>query len=266
MKLETLLYEKSGPVAVLTLNRPDRLNAIDVVMAGELPQVWEDVKADDAVRVVVVTGAGERAFSTGFDVGNMAERKVSADAPGPLKELRFTAIQNRCYKPVVTAVGGMVCGGGLHFVADTDLLICSDDATFFDTHVNVGTVAGLEFIGLARRIPLGSVLRMALVGRSERLDARRAHALGLVGEVVPKARLRERALELAGQIAEASPTALMRTKRILWESLDVGLREAHERAWALLAKHIDHPDTREGAAAFAEKRAPKWAPPGATED
>jgi (E)-benzylidenesuccinyl-CoA hydratase len=230
MKLETLLYEKRGNVAILTLNRPERLNAIDAVAAGELPRVWSDVISDDAIRAVVVAAAGDRAFCTGFDVGDMAERKVAADAPGPLEELRFTAIQNHCYKPVVTAVGGMVCGGGLHFVADTDLLICSEDATFFDTHVNVGAVAGLEFIGLARRIRLGSVLRMALVGRAERIDARRAYGLGLVGEVVPKDRLHARALELATQIAQAPADAVMRTKRLLWESLDVGLAEARARA------------------------------------
>ena len=220
MKLETLLYEKRGTVAAVTLNRPERLNAIDLVMAGELPRVWDDIARDDEIRSVVVAGAGERAFCTGFDVGDMAQGKASADDPGPLRELRFTAIQNRCFKPVVTAIGGMVCGGGLHFVAHTDLLICSEDATFFDTHVNVGTVAGLEFIGLARRIRLGSVLRMALVGRNERLDAHRAYALGLVGEVVAKERLFSRALELASRIAEAPLEATMHNKRLLWESFD----------------------------------------------
>jgi enoyl-CoA hydratase/carnithine racemase len=259
--LETLHYEKKGEIALITLHRPDRLHAIDVVMASELPTVWADIKADDAIRVVVMTASGERAFCTGFDMGDLAAGKVSADAPGPLAELRFTAIHNRCYKPVITAINGMVCGGGLHFLADTDIAICSENATFFDSHVNVGTVAGLEPIGLSRRISIGPVLRMALLGRKDRINALQGLEMGLVSEVLAQHELRPRALELAALIAENSPTALMRTKRILWESLDVGLTEAQARAWPLLRRHIAHPDTLEGARAFAEKRGARWAPP-----
>jgi E-phenylitaconyl-CoA hydratase len=261
MSFKTILYEEREHIALLTLNRPQRLNAIDRVMAEELPIAWEDAKADPNVRAVVVTGQGERAFSTGYDLGDIAAGKVSADDPGPLKELRFTARHNRCLKPVLTAVNGIACGGGLHFVADTDICIASENATFFDSHVSVGTVAGLEPIGLSRRVAFGAVVRMALLGGGERMSAKRAKELGLLSEVVPLDRLLSRALELAHLIASASPTAVMRTKRILWESLDVGLMKAHERAWPLLLQHMHHPDTREGARAFAEKRAPRWAPP-----
>jgi (E)-benzylidenesuccinyl-CoA hydratase len=263
MKLATLEFEREGAVAILTLNRPDRLNAIDVVMAGELPLVWGEIKADDGVRSVVVTGAGDRAFSTGFDMADLAAQRVTVDAPGPLENVRFTALQNDCMKPVVTAVNGMVCGGGLHFVADTDLLICSENASFFDTHVNVGTVAGVELVGLMRRVAPGHVFKTALAGKKERIDSGRALEIGLVGEVVPLAALRGRALELAARIAENSPTALMRTKRILWQSLDVGLLSALEHVWPILERHVGHPDGGEGAAAFAQKRMPRWAPPPA---
>jgi enoyl-CoA hydratase/carnithine racemase len=154
----------------------------------------------------------------------------------------------------------MACGGGLHFVADSDLVLCSETASFFDTHVKVGLIAGLEPVGLARRIPLEAVLRMALLGGSERLDAKGALACGLVGEVLPPARLLPRAHELAAKIAEHSPTALARSKRAIWESLDVGLDEALERAWKQINEHTGHPDLDEGSRAFVEKRRPRWAP------
>jgi enoyl-CoA hydratase/carnithine racemase len=161
---------------------------------------------------------------------------------------------------VITAVNGYCCGGGLHFVADSDLVICSDNATFFDTHVKVGLIAGMEPVGLARRLPLEAVLRLALLGGAERMDAATALRLGLVGEVVPRAELMPRALTLAGHIAQHSPTALARTKRAIWESLDVGLTRALENVWRMIEAHERHPDMREGALAFAEKRAPRWAP------
>ncbi len=263
MDFETLLYEKRDRVATLTLNRPERHNAFNRRMADELQQAWSAIKRDPEVVCVVLTGAGERAFCTGMDVaevasGDAAETAEADRASSPWFQL--TAIQNRCWKPVVTAVNGMCNGGGLHFIADSDLILCSDTASFFDTHVKVGLVSGLEPVGLARRFPLEAVLRMALLGGSERLDAGGALAIGLVGEVVPAARLLERAHELAGKIAEHSPAALARTKRAIWESLDTGLDEALDRTWKLVQEHNDHPDLLEGAKAFVEKRRPRWAP------
>jgi enoyl-CoA hydratase/carnithine racemase len=153
----------------------------------------------------------------------------------------------------------MVCGGGLHFVADSDLVICSETATFFDTHVKVGLIAGLEPVGLARRIPLEAVLRMALLGGSERIDARQACALGLVGEVLPPDRLLPRARELAAKIAEHSPAALARTKQAIWQSLDVGLDEALSHTWKLIQRARPAPGPQRGRA-FVEKRRPAGLP------
>jgi enoyl-CoA hydratase/carnithine racemase len=251
---QTLLLEKLDGVALLTLNRPDRLNAIDSVMARELPEAWADIMRDPAITVAVVTGAGERALSTGFDMGDVALGRAEVSA------VKFTALQNRCWKPVVTAVNGMVCGGGLHFVADSDLVVAAESATFFDTHVNVGMVAGLEPIVMARRMAIEPVMRLALAGKHSRMDARRALELGLVGEVVPGPQLRTRALELAQTIAQNSPAALARTKRAIWESLDQGLTQAREMGWRVIEEYWEHPDIREGARAFAEKRKPKWEP------
>ena len=235
-------------------------------MAGELRRAWEDVKSNPAVVCAIVTGAGDRAFCTGMDVADVADGSAREEAARMEREegkpfyAYLTAIQNRCWKPVITAVNGMVVGGGLHFIADTDLIVCAEHATFFDTHVKVGLIAGLEPVGLARRIPLEQVLRMALLGGSERMTAQQALACGLVGEVVPKEQLLPRARELAAKIAEHSPAALARSKQAIWESLDVGLHEGLDRTWRRIRDHSDHPDLGEGTKAFVEKRKPRWAP------
>jgi enoyl-CoA hydratase/carnithine racemase len=263
MDFETILYEAQDGVATITLNRPERHNAFTVGMALELREAWERVKRDPEVVCAIVTGAGERAFCTGMDVADVADR--SALGTGTVEReaapwAYLTALQNRCWKPVVTAVNGMVVGGGLHFVADSDITVCAEHATFFDTHVKVGLVAGLEAVGLARRVPLEAVLRMALLGGGERMDARRARELGLVGEVVPGEQVLPRARELAAILSEHSPTALALSKRAIWESLDMGLQEALERTWEIIREHARHPDLIEGSVAFVEKRKPRWAP------
>lgn len=263
MEFETLLYEVEGGVATLTLNRPERHNAFNRRMAEELRAAWQAIRRDPALVCAIVTGSGERAFCTGMDVADVADgsaRGTADDDRAAAPWFHLTAVQNECWKPVITAVNGMVCGGGLHFVADSDLVIASEQATFFDTHVKVGLVAGLEPVGLARRIPLEAVMRMALLGGAERMDARRALELGLVGEVLPADGLLPRARELARKISEHSPTALALTKRAIWQSLDLGLDDALDRTWKLIQEHARHPDLEEGAVAYVEKRRPRWRP------
>jgi len=264
MELETLRYEVADGVATLTLDRPERHNAFNVAMANELGRAWQAIHADGDVVCVIVTGAGEKAFCTGMDVADVASGDAPRETGGQSREeapwFQLTAIQNKVWKPVITAVNGMCCGGGLHFIADSDLILAAEHATFFDTHVKVGLIAGLEPVGLARRIPLEAVLRMAFLGGSERLGAEEAKALGLVGEVLPADRLLPRARELAGLIAQHSPTALARTKQCIWESLDTGLDRALSDTWDAILEHAKSPDLQEGAQAFMEKRKPRWAP------
>lgn len=266
MDFEHLRFEKRDGIATLTLHRPERHNAFNVAMALELREAWAAIRVDPEVVCVIVTGAGERAFCTGMDVADVADgsareaaARIEREEGRPFYHF-LTAIQNRCWKPVITAVNGMCCGGGLHFVADSDLVLAAEGATFFDTHVRVGLIAGLEPVGLARRMPLEAVLRMAFLGGSERLEARRALELGLVGEVLPAEGLLPRARELAALIAQHSPTALARSKQAIWESLDQGLHGGLEGAWRLIREHTAHPDLAEGSRAFVEKRKPRWAP------
>ena len=201
MDFQTIIYEKKDGIAFITLNRPERLNAIDTAMSRELPQAWNDVMQDPAVVVAIVTGAGERSLCTGFDMMDAAEGKSEVGekgAEGSLESLKFTAIQNRCWKPVITAVNGMVTGGGLHFIADSDLIVAAEHATFFDNHVKVGLVSGEEPVGLIRRIGMEAVLRMSFLGGAERMTAQRAYELGLVGDVVPMAQLMPRLSKAPG--------------------------------------------------------------------
>jgi E-phenylitaconyl-CoA hydratase len=266
MSFENLLLDKHEGVATITLNRPEARNAFTMAMAMELREMWKQLDADGEVICVVVTGAGEKAFCTGMDVADVASGDSAEQAERVERETGkafyqyLTAIQNGVWKPVVTAVNGMVVGGGFHFLADTDLAICAEHATFFDTHVKVGLIAGLEPVGLARRIPLEHVLRLALLGGKERMTAQQALAIGLVGEVLPAKRVLPRAQELAAMIATHSPTALARTKRAIWESLDRGLHEGIEHAHDIVKLHTPHPDFAEGSQAFVEGRKPKWAP------
>jgi enoyl-CoA hydratase/carnithine racemase len=256
-------YEKSARVATITLDNPGARNAFDHDMARRLKRLWDEIKTDPEVVCIIVTGAGEEAFCTGWDIRSTAAGESQALAKKKRQEApygRITALQNRCWKPVVTAVNGVCNGGGFHFLADSDLVIASDTATFLDTHVKVGTVAGLEPAGLARRIPLESVLRLALLGGAERMSAAEALRIGLVGEVLPQSELLPRARELAAKIAEHSPTALARTKQAIWQSLDHGLEKGLDAAYAHIEAHAEHPDQLEGPRAFFEKRPAQWAP------
>jgi enoyl-CoA hydratase/carnithine racemase len=262
VEFETLLYEARDGVVTITLNRPERYNAFNLKMATELRRAWEAVKADPEVVCVIVTGAGDKALCTGMDLAEAAAG-VPGKRPTSREEMPFlhmTAIQNKCWKPVITAVNGMVVGGGLHFVCDADLIVAAEHATFADTHVRVGLIAGLEPVGLARRLPLEAALRLALLGGAERMGAQQALALGLVGEIVPLDRLMPRARELAAKICQNSPTAMARSKQCIWESLDVGLDDALEETWKVIEAHTGHPDSLEGPRAFVEKRRPRWAP------
>ena len=262
MSYETLLVERHGPVGWLIFNRPDSANAMDATMLDELERAWAELDADPSVRVIVNTGEG-RAFQTGVDVVQMSRDPEAMRAQSRRThraELRLTAWHNQVWKPVIAAVNGVCAGGGLHFVADADIVIAAANATFLDPHVSVGQVSAYEVVGLARKMPVEAVLRMALVGRYERMTAKRAYELGMVSEVVdPPERLRQVAQELAEKIAQNSPAAMAATKRALWGALETGLTDACKTGAAELVSMWGHPDQTEGPLAFTERREAHWA-------
>ena len=220
---ETLIVERRGVVGWLEFNRPAAGNAMDARMMHELEAAWQELDADPGVRVIVNTGVGD-AFQTGVDVAQMSrDRDALREQSRRTKrfELRFTAWHNDVTKPVIAAVNGVCAGGGLHFVADADVVIASADARFLDPHVSVGQASVYETIALAKKSPMEPVLRMAFTGRHERMSAPRAYELGIVSEVVdPPERLREVAQELAERIALQPADQLATVKRALWEALE----------------------------------------------
>jgi E-phenylitaconyl-CoA hydratase len=257
--LDRIQYEKRDHLAFITIASPERGNAIDRRMHSGLRAVWEDVKADPQVRVAIVSGAGDRHFCTGADLSAPSD-EVGRPGEGTFdEEIFWTSRHNHVWKPTICAVNGLVAGAGLHFIVDSDIIVAADHAAFTDTHVNVGIVSSIDGIGLAKRIPLGSALRMALVGRSYRMSADRAYQLGLVDEVVPAPDLAKTVEQMATAIAQNSPRAVSLTMQSIWASLESGHAEANEYGWALSRMHWAHPDFSEGPRAFVERREPEWA-------
>ncbi|KUI32320.1 enoyl-CoA hydratase/isomerase family protein [Mycobacterium sp. GA-2829] len=215
-------------VATVTLDRPERLNAFDRTMCEEMAEAWRLVKADDAVHAVVLRAAGDRAFSAGLDVKSSYGQPDNIwhhEDPGELLSPKW----QKMWKPVVCAVQGMCTAGAFYFLNEADVVICSTDATFFDSHVSAGLVCALEPIGLMRKVGLGDALRIALMGNDERVGADTALRIGLVTEVVERDRLWARAHGIAATIAAKPPAATQGTVRAIWESLDRPYRAAMEQ-------------------------------------
>jgi enoyl-CoA hydratase/carnithine racemase len=220
---ERLVVERDGPVGWLIFDRPEAGNAMDAVMLAELERAWRELDDDDDVRAIVNTGGGE-AFQTGLDVVQLAtDREALREQSRRTRdaELRLSAWHNGVSKPVIAAVNGVCAGGGLHFVADADIVLMASSATLVDPHVSIGQVSAYETITLVRKSPMEAVLRMALVGRHERVTARRAYELGICSQVVdPPARLRAEAQALGEAIAERPLDELRAIKRALWDALE----------------------------------------------
>lgn len=227
---ETILLDVDAVdhVATITLNRPDSLNSFNRTMCEEMAEAWRTVKLDDSVNAVVVQAAGDRAFSAGLDIKSpygQPDNVWNHEDPGELLSPKW----QKMWKPVVCAVQGMCTAGAFYFVNESDVVICSEDATFFDSHVSAGLVCALEPIGLMRRVGLGETLRIALMGNDERVSAETARQIGLVTEVVPADRLWARAHEIAASIAAKPPSATQGTVKAIWESLDKPYRAAMEQ-------------------------------------
>ena len=225
----TIRYDTSPEkVVTITLNRPDVLNAFDRQMCEEVRDAWHRVKSDPQVNAVVLQAEGERAFCAGLDTKKpygQPEDVWNHEDPGELLSPKWQKV----WKPVVCAVQGICTGGAFYFLNEADIVICSEDATFFDSHVTYGYVCALEPVGLMRRIGLSQTLRIALSGNDERVTAATALRIGLVTEVVPADQLRSRAHEIATAIARKPSAATQGTVRAIWESLDRPYRAAMEQ-------------------------------------
>jgi enoyl-CoA hydratase/carnithine racemase len=255
--LQTVLVEQSGHVLTVTLNRPEQRNAFNNPMRAEMRDLWTRVRDDQSVRCVVLTGAG-KGFCAGADMGDLDDER-SPFGDDIHDELCFLP-GRRLEVPVVVAVNGVCAGGGLHYVADADIVIASEDAWFTDPHVGVGQVSGIEAPSLGLRVPLGMLARLVLLGRHERWDATQALRLGVVSEVLPRDQLLPRAHELAGWIAEASPEAVRRSRAVYRRFEEGVVADAMADGWDRVQRHWAHPDSDEGPRAFLERRDPEWRP------
>ena len=264
MEFETIRYEVEDRVATITLNRPDKLNAVSPLMVRELRDAYATVESDEAVWIAIVTGAG-RAFCAGADVSEIpADGRVIYEEPYLSTLAQWEAPQEATppfrsmTKPVLAAVNGLCCGAGLDLVTTGDIVIASERAEFFDPHVSIGLVSGREMVRLARVLPLNIAMRVALTGRHERLSAPRAFELGMVSEVVPHDRLLERAREIATLVNRNAPLAVRGTRLAIRKGLDLPLHEAEILAETFRERVLCTDDAKEGPRAFVEKRAPDW--------
>jgi (E)-benzylidenesuccinyl-CoA hydratase len=260
MAYKDILVEKRGRIVCVTLNRPERMNSIGVDTSAELLQVLQEYRDDPEQWVMIITAAGEKSFCSGMYVTEAAQKtQEKGKTEGYTIFKPWTDMMQSIRKPFICAVNGYCVGGGWHLVADSDIVIASDHAQFFDTHVNIGLINGVESAGLAYKMPLGIVMRMVIEGRHFRVNAQQAYQWGLVSEVVPGAQLMDKAWEIATHIAEeAAPLAVQGSKKAIMGALDRGPAEGIPYTWTVLTDIQDTADTKEGFRSFVEKRKPKF--------
>jgi enoyl-CoA hydratase/carnithine racemase len=259
----TVRFETDGRIATITLNRPERKNAVNQQLKDELRACWQRVRADPDIWVAIITGAGD-AFSSGADVESLATNAfVRPDHWRKLSRIDGivelpTPRRLRVHKPVIAAVNGVVAGFSLDLVTEADIPIASEKASFLDPHVSIGYVSSHEMVNMARRVPVAVALRMALLGSRERMSAQRAYEVGLVTEVVPHEQLLPRARELAEMILSNAPLAVWGTKMAILQGLGLPIPQAEEIAAGYLTVVERSEDHAEGPRAFVERRKPEW--------
>ena len=257
MAEQPVRYEAKDGVATLTLDRPDVLNAMNNAMRAQLLEIFTRLRTDDAVKVVVVTGAGDRAFCAGADIREFLEPPTPTHFREARKRLDFRAEMERCSQPIIAAIRGFALGGGLEFALACDIRIAAEDAHLGLTEINLAIIPGG---GGTQRLPRlvgrGKALEMILTGM--RVPAAEALRIGLVERVVPVAELMSAAQALARQIADKAPIALRYAKEAVVGGLGLPLADGIRLENDLSTLLRTTEDRVEGAKAFVEKRKPKW--------
>jgi enoyl-CoA hydratase len=260
-----LLVERRDAVAIVTLNRPEKRNAMSPEMIVRLAQFWQEVADDHAVRAVVVTGAGDQAFSAGGDLGSLIPLMMRSRVPVGEWEERFAADRKQLgaallrnatfFKPVIAAINGHALAGGAEFVFATDLRVMSDQASIGVTEVRRGLIAsGGSLVRLARQVSWAQAMELLLLG--EAVSAEQALAMGLVNRVVPPDQVLPTALDLARRLCLGAPVAMEKTKEAIVRSSGRPLEEAFAIETQCTRDNAAQDDAREGPRAFMEKRAP----------
>lgn len=265
--MPALLYEKKGQVAYITLNRPDVHNALDAEVVVRLAEAWKEFAADDSLRVAIITGAGERAFSAGADLRKLIPLMSGARDPEDEWDEKFvadrqlvnTALLRRfeMYKPVIAAINGFCLAGGTELIQGTDIRIAAEHATFGLTEVKRAIIPGAgSMVRLPRQVPFCKAMEILLVGDS--MSAAEAHRIGLVNYVVPASEVMPLAEDFARKIAENGPLAVQKIKETVLKALGRPIEEGYDLEDEATRFIVRTEDAREGPRAFTEKRAPRY--------
>jgi enoyl-CoA hydratase len=251
---ENILLAVDGPVATITLNRPQALNALNAALLGELVDALTKLDADDAVRCIVITG-NERAFAAGADIKEMADAS-SVDMLRRNALARYDAVR-KIAKPIIAAVSGWALGGGCELAMACDMIVASETARFGQPEINIGIMPGA---GGTQRLTraLGKARAMELILTGDYLSAHEAHARGLVNRVAPPELYLEEAQKLARRIAAQPPVAVRLAKDAVLKAQDLSIEEGLDYERRVFYLLFATEDQKEGMAAFIEKRPPQW--------
>ena len=256
MSEKTILMEKEGRVAILTVNRPDKLNALNDQVREDLLEVLAQIEHDDGVGAVVITGSGEKSFIAGADIGEFAGR-TPFDQRHAMRSPRIFDVMASFPKPVIAMINGFCLGGGCELALSCDLRIASEKARFGQPEINLGLIPGG---GGTQRLPrlvgLGHALRLILTG--DMVGAAEAKEIGLVEIVVPHEELRAKTLELANKMASKSPLTLKVAKEAVRASQRLAIEEGILYERDLFCLCFSSADKEEGVKAFLEKRQAEW--------
>lgn len=269
---ETVRYEERNRVAWVTLNRPEANNAFNLVMQGELKEIWQSLRTNAGVGCVVLTGAGDTAFCTGIDRSEVTWDGFEDPTQRPegmpgfgLNPFTYDSVdpnigpkENGLWTPVIIAANGMACGGAFYLLGQAEFVIASEGATFFDPHVTYGMTSAFESIHLLQKMPFQEIMRIALLGGHERMSAERAHEIGLVSEVVAADELHAAAAWAAERIASQPSLTVTATVRALWMGLELSRQQALGLAPLILRIGSDPDTLASGQATFTGHQRPQY--------
>lgn len=255
---ENITVDKDGAVGVITLNRPNVLNALNNKLLGELSFALMELERNEDVRAIVITGSGEKAFAAGADIGELNALESAGSGADKARSGQMVTRQiERLRKPVIMAVNGFALGGGCELAMAGDIMIASENAKFGQPEVNLGLIPG--FGGSQRTTRLvGKGMAMYLCLTGETIDAKEALRIGLVQRVVPLADLMTEAKRIANVIAAKAPLAIASCKRVINGGAHQSIDDALELEAIEFGTLVDTEDFREGTGAFLEKRKPSW--------
>ncbi len=257
LKFENVVYEKKGPIAYVTFNRPKVLNALNGKTISELKSAFEDACDDSAVRGVILTGAGDKAFAAGADIGEMANNTALEAEEATRRGQKVTELIENLGKPVVAAVNGFALGGGCELAMACTIRVAAETAKFGQPEVKIGIMPGY---GGTQRLPrlVGRGRALQLILSGEVIAAQEAYRIGLVNEVVPNADLIARAEAILNQISSNAPVGVKFSIEAVNKGLDTSVAEGLLIEASLFALCASTEDKKEGTTAFLEKRAPQF--------